>query len=156
MANQRTKLCSNCEGRVELDTTICPFCGSNVSQMDDGLHNQKADENSLSYEDTLSSLYPPPYKPKAIDTNINISTNNFDKTIKEDGVSENEEEKSSNSLVTTISFLIGVNILTFSLFLAIFSQDGYLSLEFKSSFWFIYSLISIPLLYIGYKGLKEI
>ncbi|MFA6119503.1 MAG: hypothetical protein WCT85_00315 [Parachlamydiales bacterium] len=153
MQNQRTKLCPNCDGRVELDANICPFCGNSILERND-TKNQKAaaDNKTSSYEDTLSSLYPPPYKPKSMEAVANFSED-------QESSDEEETEKTANvksALIPTILFWIGINILTFSLILLFFSHDGILQLEWNAKFWFFYAIMALPLLYFGFKGLKEV
>jgi hypothetical protein len=152
--NQRTKMCPNCEGNVAIEVSICPYCGSSLFSKNENLANSKENENvkSLSYEETLASLYPPPYKPKV------DSSSSFEKE-EEDKMNERRdevEEFEKNNLLPTILFWIGVNILVFSLVLLFFSKDGFLYLKWNSSYWYLYSLISLPLLYFGFVGLKKI
>lgn len=153
--NQRTKMCPNCEGNVAMEVSICPYCGSNVFEKDENVTNQKPAESakSLSYEETLASLYPPPYKPKVIDTD-----GSYEKDEDINQVQQKEEVKldDTNNLLSTILFWVGVNILVFSLILLFFSKDGFLHLKWNASYWYLYSLISLPLLYFGFKGINNI
>jgi len=164
MQKEITKMCPSCEGNIAMDATFCQYCGSNVFERNENLANQqtKEDVKSLSYEETLSSLYPPPYKPKAIQTastkyyeeNEEDKENKNSNEINESDLKEEEEEKSA--LIPTILFWLGINILVFSILLLIFSKDGVLHLKWNAKFWFLYSMISIPLLYFGFKGLKNL
>ena len=56
---ERQKLCTSCEGRIPLDANQCPYCA--VEQSTSGqayLHHKTIQES-------LTSLYPPPYATKA-------------------------------------------------------------------------------------------
>ena len=146
--NQRTKMCPNCEGNVALEVSICPYCGSSVFNQNDNLANKKIEEDvkSLSYEETLASLYPPPYKPNIIEE----PQEELKQALKEELI---EEE---SVLLPTIFFWLGVNILVFSLILLLFSKEGVLHLKWNANYWFLYSLFSLPLLFFGIKGLKNL
>ena len=67
---KRMKLCSNCDGFVDIDVIICPYCGNDVTRSvelkDDEIEHIVHHRKKMSVEETLSSLYPPPYKPKNI------------------------------------------------------------------------------------------
>ncbi len=166
MQKQLTKMCPSCEGNIAMDATFCSYCGNNVYEKNDTLANQKVQEDikSLSYEETLTSLYPPPYRPKAIQTTTCKESEDFIES-EVDEKSENNNEKSfkdassvkeKSALIPTTLFWLGVNILVFSILLLVFSQNGVLYLKWNAKFWFLYSIISIPLLYFGFKGLKNI
>jgi len=151
---QRTKMCPNCEGDVGMEMSICPYCGSSVFNKNEKLANQKVsdDVKTLSYEETLASLYPPPYKPKVIDTPTSYEKEETNNETEKEEFQENEKA----SLVPTVLFWIGVNVLVFSLILFFFSKDGFLYFKWNASFWYLYSLISFPFLYFGFKGLKNL
>lgn len=153
--NQRSKMCPNCEGSVAYEVSICPYCGNSVFDKNANSASQKTSDNakSMSYEETLASLYPPPYKPKVMD---NDSTFEKEEVSSVAQVKEEVEELPRNNLVPTMLFWIGINILVFSLILLVFSKDGFLYLKWNASFWYLYSLISLPLLYFGFKGLSSI
>ncbi len=66
-SKKRMKMCSNCDGMVDLDVIICPYCGFNLSQTVVSPTEKK--EPTPPLEETISALYPPPYKPKAFQEN---------------------------------------------------------------------------------------
>lgn len=52
MSNKkRMKMCANCDGMVDLEVIICPYCGNDVAQTQEKTSH-------------LNDLYPPPYQPK--------------------------------------------------------------------------------------------
>lgn len=166
MQKELTKMCPSCDGNVAMNAVYCPYCGSDIFEKSENLAEQKTsdDVKSLSYEETLSSLYPPPYKPKTIQTATSKyyeEKNDTDEEL-EEGPEENEEDDSTstknekNALIPTALFWIGINIFVFSILLLVFSQNGFLYLKWNAKFWFLYSIISIPLLYFGFKGLKNL
>lgn len=148
--NQRTKMCPNCEGNVAMEVSICPYCGSSVFTKTENIVSSKTNDNvkSLSYEETLASLYPPPYKPKVMEDSLEKEE---EKVEQKDAV---KIEKSS--FLPTILFWMGVNLVIFSLILLFFSKDGFLVLKWNANYWYLYSLVSFPLLYFGFKGLNNL
>jgi len=153
-------MCPNCEGNVALEVSICPYCGSSVFDTNDNLANQahSDDIKSLSYEETLASLYPPPYKPSIIDTSESYEKEeeDFSKKEEKDLKSKEDVKIKKSAFSSTILFWTGVNIFIFSLLLLCFSDNGVLYLKWNGSFWFLYTLLSLPLLYFGFKGLKNL
>jgi hypothetical protein len=151
--NQRTKMCPNCEGNVALEESICPYCGSSVFNKNENLAKQKSSDDikTLSYEETLASLYPPPYKPKVIEASYEK-----EEEIEEKDKKEQIEESEKNALLPTILLWLGVNALVFSVILLLFSQNGVLYLKWNANYWYLYSLISLPFLYFGFKGINNL
>ena len=159
MQNERTKMCPSCHGNAPLHVDICPYCANSFFEKNETISNENISQDNsstLSYEETLTSLYPPPYKPKVIPTST--TTNNDAVYDEETGIqhetqqvneSDEEvlEEREKNSLIPIVLFWLGVNILVFSIILIVFSADGVLYLKWNTKYWFLYSLISIPLIY---------
>ena len=54
----RQKMCSHCEGRIPVEASSCPYCG--MPLIGDSMESRGA----LSSQESLSSLYPPPYSSK--------------------------------------------------------------------------------------------
>jgi hypothetical protein len=166
MQNQDlTKLCPNCDGSVSRDVSICPYCGSSVFQVNEGGLQTNNEDNvkSLSAKETLDSLYPPPYRPRSYDApiekepireeKINISDQNEE--VEEEEEEEYEEDYKS-SLLPTIFFYLGVNVLVFSILLLIFSKEGFLNLKFSSKYWYGYLIAALPLIFFGYKKIRDL
>ncbi|NGX63535.1 MAG: hypothetical protein KR126chlam6_00947 [Candidatus Anoxychlamydiales bacterium] len=165
MQNERTKMCPSCHGNAPLHVDICPYCANSFFEKNETISNENISQDNsstLSYEETLTSLYPPPYKPKVIptSTNNNISDEEEDihKEMRQVNDSDGEvvEEREKNSLIPIVLFWLGVNILVFSIILIFFSTDGVLYLKWNTKYWFLYSFISIPLIYLGFKGLQNL
>ncbi|KPK32623.1 MAG: hypothetical protein AMS24_03635 [Chlamydiae bacterium SM23_39] len=125
MAQKKMKLCTHCDGMVDIDVIICPYCGNDVSEI--------GDENKINKE----TLYSPPYKPEI-----------------EKKEEEKKEEKKFN-FIPFILFSLGINILLFGFFLFLFSNKGELFLKWKATYWFVYVLIGLPLIFIGNKLLSS-
>jgi len=150
--NDRQKLCSSCEGRIPLDANLCPYCSAE--------QGSSAYLHHKSIQESLTSLYPPPYsakkeqKPqepmaeKKFQTASPILTTPLSHTPVEAPTTQNEEKSSFWPLL----FLsIGANLLVIGLLQLFFSDNGLLTLQWKSKHWFIYCLSALPLFYLGFK-----
>ncbi len=165
-SQERTKLCPNCDGLVAIEVSICPYCGSSVFESNNNNLNSLDDSiKSLSAKETLDSLYPPPYRPKSFEGpeekpgNGNGDEDDGEPDEDDEGEDEDDgelDEKTNNGLMHTILFWVGVNILAFSIILLLFSKNGELHLKWNANYWFLYSLVGIPLVYFGYRGIKDL
>lgn len=140
------KLCVNCHAQVDKDVVICPYCRTNFQQ--NYFSSSQESKENLSMEESIGSLYPPPYQQKVPD-------------MEEKQLGEQEElmvEKDTNMPVIWpyVLCVIGTYLFLFGLFLGVFSSEGYLSLRFSASFWYLYFLASIPILVISYRLLNKI
>lgn len=166
----RQKMCTHCEGRIAVEATSCPYCGMPLIGESDSAASP-AFKSGLSSQESLSSLYPPPYsnrnfpsmKTDSKDTQSKfkapqaLADNPFAKMpmAAATAVAEKPEEDKAG-FMPLIFVLLGSNLLTLGLMQAVFSEGGFLRLEWSSKYWFYYCLVAIPLLYLGMKKIKEI
>lgn len=149
--NDRQKMCPSCEGRIPLDANLCPYCAAEQASSA-FLHHQ-------SIQDSLTSLYPPPYSAKKeqksqdpmIEKKFQTASPVLAAPIPhttEASAAANEEKSSFWPLL----FLsIGANLLVIGLLQLFFSDNGLLTLQWKSQYWFVYCLSALPLFYLGFK-----
>lgn len=153
-AKKRQKLCYGCEGDVDLDVIVCPYCAAD-------LREEKPEMQRASFSPSISSvkpmngedvLYPPPYsKPMAPEVEPTIHG------LDHEAIAEEEVPSDFRAAATGIAlFALGANFIFLSLILAIFSKNGVLILQWDASWWAYYFLASIPLLFYGYRFLKEL
>lgn len=155
-ARPKKKLCWNCETNVSLKTEVCPCCGVSVI----GLSS-----------DIASEAPPPPYRlvNPSQEQAIPISPylNDDEEGASEDEISHQDvEENVSTSLspsktslsdeskktVLIMSLLIlGSVFFIFGFTLLLFSSEGYLTLHWNASYWFVYLLLAIPMMYFGFR-----
>ncbi len=149
------KVCTHCEGRIPVEVVICPYCATQVSDQDASNTSRMFSPPKPSISsDNLAGLYNPPYassrlfsnpeeKKKSVETPPPASTEN---TLL---------QPAEKSEILPISLLVvGSNLMLFGLLQALLSKDGVLQLEWNSSFWYLYTLLAIPLLWFGIKSLK--
>lgn len=166
----RQKMCAHCEGRIAVEATSCPYCGMPLIGETDGA-TASASMGGLSSQESLSSLYPPPYsnrnfpsmKTDSKDMQSKFKApqalvdNPFAKMpLTSTAVATEKSVEDKEGFMPLIFVLLGSNLLTLGLMQAIFSEGGFLRLEWNSKYWFYYCLVSIPLLYLGMKKIKQI
>lgn len=140
------KMCVYCHAQVAKDAVVCPFCRAHFDQVNTKTETKlpKKNTSSLSQQETLDSLYPPPYQPK-------MEKIEEEEQVVEKTVETNEEAiKKPSVLVPVFLFSMGSQLLIFSIFLLFFSDAGMLYLRWKSSLWYLYALVSLGFLYTGY------
>lgn len=173
----RQKMCTNCDGRIPYGDDVCPYCAaeqkSNVSPV-----NQVKDLHHQSLQDSLTSLYSPPYGGKSTGLmnpsiekkelpNINkfeslkepMAENRFNNSSSALGIptipTQTSEEQHSgedkSSFWPILLLSIGANLLTLGLIQLFFSDNGFLRLEWNSSYWFAYCLAALPLFFFGFR-----
>jgi len=169
--NERQKLCATCDGRIPLDAHLCPYCSA-----EQGTSGQIYLQHKSIQESLTSSLYPPPYAAKNTHSQT-INTSNpsqFQEPMSEkksekkfqhapvtaspnisfDHTEEqNSEEK--NNFWPLLLLSIGANLLVLGLLQFFFSDNGLLTLQWDSRYWFIYCLTAFPLFYVGYKKIQS-
>ncbi len=149
-AKKRQKMCYNCEGEIDLDVIVCPFCAAD-------LREEKPEQQRPTYNPTISvknlntqqSLYPSQHAAKA--------------PVPEEPVNEEPqmalplpEEDGKSIFGPTILLTLGAQLLLFGIFLCLFSHKGALILKWDARIWFFYVFASIPLLIFGYKSLSKL
>ena len=174
-ARDKEKLCSSCEGRIPWHTARCPYCGTE-QQTGMGKAFQAPLFRQQSLEDSLTSLYTPPYqgkRPQFPQMHDELEEGSheeeeseppFYKSVSERptldplfGATVEEEEKSSKGSFLPILFLFGgLQFLLLGLMQLFFSKNEILRLEWNANYWFLYCLIGGPLLYLGMKKLRSL
>jgi hypothetical protein len=148
---KRQKMCGHCEGEVDLDVIVCPFCAADLreekNEISKPIYNPTAALKNLS---TQASLYPPHYAPKAAAPAAAVAEEAAPAT-------ENAEEEPTQMIWGPVLLMtLGAQLLLFGLFMLFFSQNGQLVLKWDARLWFFYILASIPLLAFGYKAVNKI
>ncbi len=144
---KRQKLCFNCEGEIDLDVIVCPFCAADLREEKPELQKERADPTvSLKNLTTQQSLYPSHYA----------------ETPKQEQQSQEEapkmasvEEESKSIIGPTILMTLGAQLLFLGIFMLLFSRDGAIILKWDARLWFFYVLASIPFLIFGYRSIAK-
>jgi hypothetical protein len=150
---KRQKLCFNCEGEIDLDVIVCPFCAADLreekpEQARSRFNPPKDLSGSSKNQETMQSLYPPHYVSKPTEESEAASAP-VQPMVQ-------EEEKQKNIFAPTILLTLGVQLCVLGLLMLFFSHKGVLILKWNAGFWVLYLLASIPLFLFGYKSLSKL
>lgn len=156
--NEKQKMCPSCDGRIPLDAETCIYCSADLGSMQVKNSFQGTLFEHQSIQDSLTSLYTPPYGGKrnfeepSSEIPPSISAPKAAPQIQE----EASEGEKANTLWPTVMLVTGSNFLVLGLLQLFFAEDGVLKLEWNGSFWFIYCLAALPLLVFGFKKIKDL
>lgn len=128
------KLCWNCEGSVHVHATKCPYCGTDLS-------TENASTPTYSYG-RQPDMQPPSYDA------LPPSPSEMPAPIE-----EARPQKQPREFLPMLLMLPGAFFLLFGMILLLFSNDGTLTLEWNAHYWFFYLLLSVPLIYYGWRTL---
>lgn len=138
-------MCYNCEGEVDLDVIVCPFCAADLREekpeQQAPQFNQTASMKNL---DTQQSLYPSQYTQRTVKQ---------EEEAVQPAIQAEEEPKGSYTPVILLT--LGAQLLILGLFMLLFSSQGSLTLKWDARFWYFYVLAAIPLFIFGFKSLNK-
>lgn len=163
-------MCTHCEGRIAVEANSCPYCG--MPLIEESEHPKtSAFQSGLSSQESLSSLYPPPYsnrnfsdmktESKDLHTKFKapqaLAENPFAKMpLAANAKAEKQSEEEKSGFMPLLLAMLGSNLLTLGLMQALFSDGGFLRLEWSSKYWFYYCLFAVPMIYLGLKQTKQV
>lgn len=140
--------------------------------------NSAKELHHQSLQDSLTALYSPPYSGKSTGLMtpplekkefLNSRKSEFPQepmaekrftqpsatfgapTIPMNSSEEQPVEEDRSSFWPILFLSIGANLLTLGLIQLFFSDNGFLRLEWNSSYWFVYCLAALPLFFFGFK-----
>ena len=149
---KRQKLCHNCEGEIDLDVIVCPFCAAD-------LREEKPEQRRAPYSasfmhtnaQTNQSLYP---SARRVQQEPVEESEPIEQPL--EAAIEEEEGETKNIFRPTIFFTLGVQLFLFGFLMLFFSHKGVVILKWDAHFWYGYVLASIPFLYFGYKSITRL
>lgn len=149
---KRQKLCHHCEGEVDLDVIVCPYCAADLREERPEQPRFRAPV-SMAKNPTEQSLYPPAYaepSPQPI----------VDEEVAEHSILPEQMIKEPTPLLSSISsvllFALGAQLLFLGLAFLLLSDRGILLLQFNANWWPLCLLLAIPLLIYGYRSSKNL
>jgi len=170
---KRQKLCLNCNGSVDIDVLICPFCGHDFlteekESLEESLY--KPPSRTLSPNQTIASLYPPAYRPGEEVEQDSMGIYKPAQRLSEQTMhdpskvqdpfqqtrEEVPEEKEPSVFLPVFLFSLGAFLFSLGFFIFFFSTNGYAILKWNAKYWFVYFLMAIPLLIWGYRLLNRL
>jgi hypothetical protein len=171
---ERQKMCLSCNGRIPLDADICPYCAAEQGNAPASPSSAK-ELHHQSLQDSLTSLYTPPYhgknssflnaekkefanisktellKEPMAEKKFNSSISLGSPTIPVESTEEQHLDEGRSSFWPVLLLSVGGNLLTLGLLQLLFSEHGFLRLEWDSRYWFVYCLAALPLVFLGLK-----
>jgi hypothetical protein len=171
-AEEKEKLCYQCEGRIPFDENLCPYCHAKQMPASERKAAQPPLFKHQSLEDSLTSLYTPPYqgkKPQFVSEahrqeetweeepsmfQSAYSNPSLDPML--ETPSNEEQVPVKNSLWPIMIFFAGMNFSILGIMQLLFSKGGVLRLEWDANYWFFYFLLGLPLLLLGYKKVQKL
>jgi len=143
---KRQKLCYNCDGEIDIDVIVCPFCAAD-------LREEKPEQRYGSYITHVDSSYRNPHRRSQTEEEANPEefVEEEDPTFFE----EEEEETRKSAVLPTVLFTLGVQLCVLSLLMLLFSHNGVVLLKWNARYWFLYMLVSAPLVFFGYRSLQR-
>jgi hypothetical protein len=151
---KRQKLCHNCEGEIDLDVIVCPFCAADLREEKPELrHSSYNPSFSHVNQQTNQSLYPSsPYSAlKESSEEVEAPPQ-----VPEAVLTEEVKSEAKNIFGPTVLFTLGVQLFLFGFLMLLFSHKGVVILKWNAHFWFWYVLSSFPFLYFGYKSVSKL
>ena len=145
---KRQKMCHNCEGDIDVDVIVCPFCAADLREERPELNRSSFPgmvKPLRSEESASTSLYPPPYASRLPE--VEPVAQEPDQELPH----EAGEEQLNSSFLPIVLFTVGVQLFLLGLLMLLFSHKGVVVLKWDATYWFAYCLGGVPLLYFGYK-----
>lgn len=150
----KKKLCWNCEGRVGFSEEHCPFCGVYLSPT-----STPGEESQGEAEDQLPQ---PPYQLDGEQIDDHVHDSPYQEHLpgqqeRQAGLSETAlaSHEDLRKMVTPMGTLLAGSIFfLFGLVLLLFSKDGKLTLQWSSDYWYVYLIISLGMLFWGWRSLQ--
>jgi len=147
----KKKLCWNCEGRVSNQEENCPFCGVYINgtlHMQGGGHE---DEDSDLSDETKA--HAPLYTPMPEAAN-KIPAEQVTQISQKANLTA-KPSYFGKEFLPLLLLITGTVFLFFSLVLVLFSHEGVFTLQWDATLWYVYLIISLPALLVGWRLLQD-
>lgn len=151
-ANEKKKLCWNCEGNVARNLETCPYCGVYLSPQGADNKDQKTDKN----------LIKPPYpiqnskKDKQVPKPPYVPEEKEEDEEEEEALATPQEPRANAFLYALLLLLAGSQFALFGLMLYLFSDRGQLVLSWSQDYGLVFLALAVPLLGWGVKTFRDL
>lgn len=176
--NTTKQICWYCEGSVSIEALQCCFCGSELNKEN---NNSPLTETAVSnsnptpstesaietpLDESLARLYKPPYlirdrfastSPRE-DNPSHLTMVTPDKIEEEEifDVASGSDQIGNSDALSLLLLSLGVFLLTLGLLLFFFAEEGSITLQWNTNYWFLYCFLALPALYFGFTYLGKI
>lgn len=141
--NTKKKLCWNCEGNVPREAENCPYCAVYL--------NPTHDEDEAKEE---HYAHTPPYpleKEEVVKQSVEKSE------VEEVHPESNETVSDFKTVLLPLSSLLsGTVFFLFSFILYLYSDQKLFTLQWHTTYWYLYLFASVILLVIGWRSLQNL
>jgi hypothetical protein len=152
----RQKMCANCNGKVSFEATECPYCAAEQTPTPKSISPLIKNQN---LQNSIASLYNPPYHNKMGEKENPAPKKQVVFTEPESPIAASAAAapatETHQDFWALFALIVGGNLLTLGLMQFFFSEKGILTLEWDSSYWYLYCLIALPLFYYGFKKASQ-
>lgn len=147
MKSQELKTCPKCQACVPGGSATCLYCSAPFVSV----------APSSSVEDSLYSKYTPPYSARKESADVVEQTVPYTAAVKTVKVEETgSKEAKKETLLPVLTLSLATNLVLFAAFLAIFAENGRLSLSWSAQYWGLYMVFSLPLFLYGFKKISTL
>ena len=149
---EKMRMCPYCEGTVPATSSMCRFCGSEFEK------DPIVMKGAFRAEDHHDPYYEPPYSPRgtALKDSVYIPEHNEMMDEAADQYDSSDENKEKGHIIALMLLSFGALLFTLSILLIFLSDHGRVILEWRSRYWSLYFILSIPMLYYGIKHLRKL
>lgn len=163
---EQNKNCTKCMATVPVEALQCLYCGNDLSKQHSGY---SAPDPGYSQQQTLEqslyTLYKPSYTPREASIieeekpleekpytfqKAPLQTPSYPFAEQDIAAQTESNEKGFLPVLPFVLLTAGLNLLLFSLILAIFGKNGKLTLSWDTSYWAFLLLTSLPIIYMGW------
>jgi len=145
LSREKKKMCWNCGGEVPESSAQCAFCGGDFN---------------ANTQETLIHPSPSNYEASDIPQAPYNATNSYEMSANESEVPHEEilegKEKERKSVIALSFLLPGVTLLLLGIGIFFFSEEGYFTLRWDSSYGLFVFLISAIFIYLGARNYRKL
>lgn len=146
---KRQKLCHNCEGEIDIDVIVCPFCAADLrEEKPEQAYSSYVSTRPMDQKSTMQSLYP------------SAISKEQDPEEKQESVTEEldkiQGQQKVGMFTPTVLFTLGVQLSLIGLLMLLFSHNGTVILKWDAKYWFFYILAALPFLAFGYRSISKL
>jgi hypothetical protein len=145
---KRQKLCYNCEGEVDLDVIVCPFCAAD-------LRAERGDVQRAPFAASVKPMNGEPYPPPShLEAAVRLGTE--EAALPAESAPTSSPTDLKKTVLATSLFTVGVQLLLLGLLLLVLQTERTVILKWDASLWFLYIFASVPPLVFGYRAITRL
>lgn len=148
---KRQKLCHHCEGEVDLDVIVCPFCAADLREA--RVEQPRFSSPVIKELPPEQSLYPSTRSLPPPEEEVMVQEEESPVAAQ---VESQAESTFKSSMGGILLFTLGAHLFFLAMAFLFLSDRGVLLLRFNAHFWPLCLILSLPLLVFGYRFTKNL